>query len=131
MTFYETVSSWFRMRRRQAFLDGLSRLQSQLGRKAKLLDVGGVETFWEVMGPIDGADITIINLPDALDKPYWFPGRRLDIRVEEGSALDLAEWRSRDVDLVVSNSVIEHVGWWDDMATCAAELRFVAPHGWF
>jgi hypothetical protein len=111
-------------------INGLARVHANLGRKITILDVGGVETFWEVVGPLDFADITIINLPEALEKPYWFTGRRPEIHREPGSALDLAVWRHRSPDVIISNSVIEHVGRWDDTAVAARELRSVAQHGW-
>jgi hypothetical protein len=130
MSLYDRISGSFRRRRRQVLLDGLGRLHQSLGRNVRVLDVGGVEVFWEIVDPPEYADITIINLPEALEKPYWFTGRCPQVRCEPGSALDLSAWRERNVDVVTSNSVIEHVGGWSEVARAARELRSVAPHGW-
>ena len=127
---YDAVSRWFRDRRKKRLLDGLSRLHDILGRDLEVIDVGGVEGFWEVTGCPPFANITILNLPEAFEKPYWFNNRMPKIRKKVGSALDLSMWRNGRTDLVISNSVIEHVGDWAKIEIAARELRGVAPNGW-
>lgn len=129
MSIYDAVSGWFRQRRNKVFRARLEALHKALGRTVSILDVGGVETFWEVVGAMPFAEITIVNLPEAFEKPYWFPGRVVALQRVNGSALDLSAFKGK-FDVVVSNSVIEHVGGWEDIGRAAQELRGAAAHGW-
>jgi hypothetical protein len=125
---YFATLGYFRRRRNSRLVAGLEGMEQVLGRPARVLDVGGVETFWQAVGLPRGCRLTILNLPEALAWPGWFPGE-LDIEKVEGSALDLSRWYG-EVDVVVCNSVIEHVGRWADIARCAEELRSVTSDGW-
>ncbi len=82
------------------------------------------------MGLPDFVDVIVLNVQDAFDKPYWSPAGRSRIGRVVGSALDLGPWRSGLVDVVVSNSVIEHMGTWADIIRAAREMRAAAPQGW-
>ena len=95
-----------------------------------ILDVGGVETFWAVAGIPDFAHITIVNVAEAFEKSYWFPGTLPSLALQVGTAFDLSSWNSERVDVVVSNSVIEHVGDWSCITLAAREIRSVAESGW-
>ena len=130
MSVYDTISGHFRRRRNRALQSGLERIHRALGRPVRVLDVGGTQVFWETIGLPSFVDVTVVNVEDAFRKPYWFPKRPSRIAREIGSALDLGRWRDGLVDVVVSNSVIEHVGGWAEITRAAAELRGVAPHGW-
>src|SRR6185312_13955949 len=92
---YDAVSRWFRDRRKKRLLDGLSRLHDILGRDLEVIDVGGVEGFWEVTGCPPFANITILNLPEAFEKPYWFNNRMPKIRKKSwlgARSIDVAKW---------------------------------------
>ncbi|MEM4161453.1 MAG: methyltransferase type 11, partial [Thermoplasmata archaeon] len=45
---------------RQERITFFKSLLSQLPKPVKVLDVGGTETFWERLGFLDGAEITIL-----------------------------------------------------------------------
>jgi len=45
-------------------------------------------------------------------------------------ALDLSRFTDGQFDMVVSNSMIEHLGTWKNIKTCAAQLRSVASCGY-
>ncbi|HTI53745.1 MAG TPA: hypothetical protein VMC04_05910 [Verrucomicrobiae bacterium] len=130
MSVYDSISGHFRRRRNRALQSGLERIHQALVRPVRVLDVGGTQVFWETIGLPSFVDVTVVNVEEAFRKPYWFPERPSRIAREIGSALDLGRWRGGLVDVVISNSVIEHVGGWAEITRAAAELRGAAPHGW-
>jgi hypothetical protein len=89
----------------------------------RILDVGGTPSYWETFGAnLDWSrlHLTIVNIA-ALD------ANRPEIKSLAGDARDMKEFRDLSFDIVYSNSVIEHVGRWDDMASMAKEVRRLAP----
>ncbi len=84
--------------------------------RPRILDVGGTPKYWKRMG-YDG-DVTCINLGD-------YEGADGRITVLRGDARDLSRFRDGEFDVVHCNSVLEHVGGWDDQQRAAAELRRV------
>jgi ubiquinone/menaquinone biosynthesis C-methylase UbiE len=75
--------------------------------------------------------ITLINLPGSYDSEREENEqikRRVSLAI--GDARDLSRFGSGSFDLVVCNSVVEHVGSWLDMETAAAEARRVGRSGW-
>ncbi len=102
-----------------------------------ILDVGGRKKFWE---PIESTlhrncvKITVLNLPCEIHG-----GRDDSIFTHvSGDACNLHEYKDGQFDLVLSNSVIEHVGNWDKIQAYATEVRRVGqnlfvqtPYYWF
>jgi hypothetical protein len=82
----------------------------------RVIDVGGIAKDWEN----DSRVVTILNLvgQDC--------GRH---RFVAGDARRI-ECSDNSFDLAYCNSVIEHVGTWDDQMMLAAELRRIAPALW-
>ena len=107
-----SLSAWFRQRRSRH----LRALLESLPRPLRVLDVGGGSAFWEQMA-IDGVDVVLVNLDPQETKP-GFAFLQLDAR-------DLSSLADRAFDVVVSNSVIEHVGTVDDQRAVAGEIRRV------
>ncbi len=91
--------------------------------RIRVLDIGGTKGFW--LGVRDlwqhlPLEITIVNLgAAAVDDPPFL--------VRDGNACSLS-YADNSFDLVHSNSVIEHVGVWKNMAAMAGEIRRLAPH---
>lgn len=113
----------FRRRRLQVFLDHLQATCGHLDR-IRLLDVGGSRVYWEATRDLWGRfplEITIINLgaPSIDDAPYF---------MRPGNACAMPEYADGAFDMIHSNSVIEHVGGWENMMAMANEIRRVAPH---
>ncbi|HEX9985584.1 MAG TPA: methyltransferase domain-containing protein [Thermoanaerobaculia bacterium] len=103
-------SAWFRRRRSAHLASLLARVDGPL----RILDVGGEAVFWEHI-PLPGhAEIVILNL----DSEEQHAGRFTFVA---GDARNL-RYADREFDVVVSNSVIEHV---DDQAAMAREIRRV------
>lgn len=109
-------------RRRFALFEAMLR---ELPAPAKVLDVGGTPNFWETMGygTPDGTDIDLVLL-NLKPKPHpkW--------QTLEGDARNLSRFEDDEFDLVLSNSVIEHVGDYGDQTRMAEEVRRVA-RGYF
>ena len=107
-------------------------LLERVPRPLSILDVGGTVDFWKgFIGSAGGIEITVLNTyRQAIDDPRF--------RGILGDARDLSAFGDRSIDVVYSNSVIEHVGIWADQATMANEVRRIAkryfvqtPNAWF
>ncbi len=100
-------------------LDSLDRSD---GKKTRILDIGGEARFWENVD-FDTSNylITVVNF-------YAQESSRKEITSIIGNALDLSQIPEDTVDVVFSNSVIEHVGSWKDQVRMADQLlQFDAP----
>jgi hypothetical protein len=94
-------------------------LLDRLPRPVRLLDVGGTQFFWEMMGfrGGQGLEVTLLNLA-----PGWVrPGFRSVV----GDARDMRQFADGEFDVVFSNSVIEHVGQPDAQRQMASEIKRV------
>lgn len=113
------VSPFFR-RRRLAKLLGTFEFTPDL----RVLDVGGLPEFWTASVP---AKITLLNLtpPGDYQRRLMQPG--MEWVVGDGTALAFPD---KHFDLVVSNSVIEHVGTFEQQVAFAREVRRVGRQYW-
>jgi len=103
-------------RRRFAFFQSLL---SHLERPVRILDVGGTESYWKTMELTAGDQvfITLLNLTQnevSLPNVTSIAGDARWIQAEDSS-----------FDVVFSNSVIEHVGTFQDQLQMAKEVRRV------
>ena len=103
-------------RRRFAFFQSLL---SHLERPVRILDVGGTETYWKTMELATGDQvfITLLNLSQnevSLPNVTSIAGDARAIKAKDAS-----------FDVVFSNSVIEHVGTYQDQIQMAKEVRRV------
>jgi hypothetical protein len=122
------LSAAFRQRRNLRLAQGLHRLAAREARRLRVIDVGGTAEFWRTLDTKAAADVTLVNV--AADPAA--PARQGDIVFESvaADARDLGRWRDNAFDLVLSNSVIEHVGCWADIERAAGEMRRLAGYGW-
>jgi hypothetical protein len=109
----------------------ISVLSDYLGRDLVILDVGGRPDYWLNVGFDRISRIDLLN-PRQLEldrgMPVGAPGQVFTRCVGDGR--DLHNYADQSVDLVHSNSVIEHVGGWKDMQQLASELARVGRAGW-
>lgn len=93
-------------------------LISSLPRPLRILDVGGTEVFWERMGLCDdkSIEVVIINLRD-------IETRHPNFKSVIGDARDMHQFKDGEFDVVFSNSVIEHVGGYENQKKMANEVR--------
>jgi hypothetical protein len=127
---YATVNR-FRIGRGRVLRRLIEALARHLGRDIAVLDVGGRPDYWENVGVGGVARIDLLNISEnELDRalPGGMPPGLFTSKV--GDARNLADYPDKSVDLVHSNSVIEHVGPWPDMATMAREMLRVGVAGW-
>ena len=111
---YDVFLRRFRRRRMQVFAEHFEPAPS-----TTILDVGGTPYNWNLLG-IESR-LTLVNLELSQEgvsglQPY------MAVLIGSGTALDLD---SGSFDVAFSNSVIEHVGSWEDQQAFAAELRRV------
>jgi len=112
----------FRSRRFQAFLDIVDEVLAEKG-ECRVLDIGGTIKYWQSygIGVPEEVSITLVNLT------YEPVGDNEAFTSFVGDARDLSALPDQSFDIVHSNSVIEHVGLWKDMAAMAREVRRLAP----
>ena len=123
--FYRIFQPALRKRRFQLFLDVLQPTAS-----TRILDVGGYVGDWKNAGVT--SSVTCLNVEPASGQPTT--GR---IVYETGDGRNLKH-ADQSFDIVFSNSVIEHVGAFQDQQRFAAEVRRVGrqvfvqtPNRWF
>lgn len=115
-THQHSLSTQFRRKRFQFFLS----LISQLPRPLHILDIGGTEAYWNMMGFDDPqVHITLLNLHT---QPVSNTKRFTSIT---GDATQLVGFADQSVDLVYSNSVIEHLFTLEAQEKMADEIRRV------
>lgn len=111
------------LRRRRSLL--LKSLIYQLPRPLTILDVGGSQFFWVTnMNFSEEKDITIVLLNIDPKELEGLPDRMFLGVV--GDARTMPQFVDKQFDVVVSNSVIEHVGSYGEQRRMATEIRRVA-----
>ncbi len=126
--YVDSVHQYFRRRRNKrlsVLVDGLHR---NLNRPVKVLDVGGTAKFWENVD-VNSRKICELTLMKQ-ENPTTTIEYNDYCKFIVGDARNLSRFAGNSSDLVVSNSLIEHVGRWGDMLQCSKELRRVASSGW-
>ncbi|MBA2678657.1 MAG: methyltransferase domain-containing protein [Ktedonobacteraceae bacterium] len=116
-----TENSWYRLqtylrRRRFRFIQ---ELLAALPPAYELLDVGGTQEFWRQVNfrPEDGS-IVLYNLNECAITEDGITGMI-------GDARDMHEFTDKRFDFVFSNSVIEHVGSYQQQEQMAREVQRV------
>jgi ubiquinone/menaquinone biosynthesis C-methylase UbiE len=108
-----SVSNRFRRKRFRYFKE----LIKDLPKPVKILDVGGTQSFWELMGFTSPAEasITILNNENiSITLPNF--------KFVQGNAADMRMFRDSEFDVVFSNSVIEHLGNIENQRKMAREI---------
>ncbi|MBI2949654.1 MAG: methyltransferase domain-containing protein [Verrucomicrobia bacterium] len=121
-------SSAFRRKRIALLLHLIEKIHRRYGF-VTILDVGGRRNYWNCVN-LDfltrhQVTITIANLPGDLE----IRSREEEIfRYVEGDGCDLSMFADDSFQIAHSNSVLEHVGGWENMTRFAREIRRLAPN---
>lgn len=121
--FDNTLEDSFVSRLRQRRLQLLWSMLRTLPQPVRVLDIGGTEKYWNVFQiPTDlDLDITLVNLDGKVSPDSA-------IKAVVGDARNLEHIKDNAFDFVFSNSVIEHVGDYDDQKAMAKQVQRVAQH---
>lgn len=98
----------------------LESLITSIPTPMKILDLGGTPEFWEHSGFLNNnqdIDITFLNI-EVVEHPNF--------KCLIGDGRDLSRFANEEFDLVFSNSVIEHVGNYQDQGRMADEIKRVS-----
>jgi hypothetical protein len=119
---YRRVFKIWRARRFEQFV----RLLEPATRDS-LIDIGGETGFWTQYPPvverIDLVNPKVMQVDSAAHPEHG-------VRALVGDGRHLTDVADRSYDIAFSNSVIEHVGTWDDQQKFAAEMRRVGKKLW-
>lgn len=117
----------FRTARGRVLARQIARLAAHFDRPITVLDVGGRPDYWDNVGFDNIAEIRLLNN----DGNEFERGASSNLFINElGDGRRLSDYADKSVDLVHSNSVIEHVGQWPDMCAFADETLRVGLSGW-
>jgi len=112
-------------RMRSKRMEMFDRLIATLPRPLRVIDLGGTVQFWEHRGWASRSDVsvTIVNLKV---EPSPYP----NLVSIAGDVRDLHEFSDQSFDVVFSNSVIEHVGTFEQQRLMANEVRRLSHRFW-
>ena len=122
---YDTnlTDSWASKLRKKRFSLFTSILDS-MPSPIKILDVGGTISFWKNLGflneEVKDVEITLLNVK-FIETSSTHP----KIKQVVGNATNMANFQSNEFDIVFSNSVIEHVGDYEQQRQMATEVMRV------
>lgn len=112
---WRTLQTRIRKRRFEFFLSFIA----PLPRPLSILDVGGTQEFWEKMEFIrDDIKVVVYNLSAA-------EMAHASLTSMAGDARNMREFQDQQFDIAFSNSVIEHVGTYQQQSQMAEEVRRV------
>lgn len=132
-----SLGSRMRARRARRIIELISAAHRMRG-ECRILDVGGTLAYWHILPPgflrEHRVRITLLNL-----RAFPVDAAAADVfESVAGDACSMPEYGDGAFDLVHSNSVIEHVGLWDNMQRMANEVRRIGrayyvqtPNFWF
>jgi len=121
----DSFATKLRTKRIQPFIAMIEDVYREHGH-VNIIDMGGTKSYWKIV-PVEvllrnEVKITIVNLPDG-----ELPADDECFKYIEADCCDLAFCKDNDFHIAHSNSVIEHVGDWNDMVRFAREISRVAP----
>jgi SAM-dependent methyltransferase len=126
---FEAISNQFRSQRDRLLKDLIKERRSSVSGVLSIIDMGGSYKYWERIG-LDFLEKNNINVTcvNYLESEFRLSGNKAErIKFIVADATNLTSFADNAFDLVHSNSVIEHVGRWNQMRAFAKEARRLAP----
>lgn len=113
------IQAYFARKMRRKRISLFTSLISRLPRPLYILDVGGEQRFWEIVGLVhEEAQILLYNItPSEVSHPTLVS--------MVGDARDMHDFKDNQFQIVFSNSVIEHVGTFAHQRQMAEEVQRV------
>lgn len=91
--------------------------------ECRVLDIGGNSSYWrDLEGIWRGRNLSFTLINREPETPRDGPFVAM-----QGDARSMPQFTANEFDIVHSNSVLEHVGRWQDMRSMAVEIRRLAP----
>jgi Methyltransferase domain len=118
----DDMGNRFRLKRFILFKEIVDQIISQKG-SCHILDIGGTPRYWDMFRASFDLTTVKIDILNLTAPPTDSPS----ITTFVGDARNISQFDDFSFDVVHSNSVIEHVGRWADMASMAKEIRRLAP----
>lgn len=118
-------TSSFANRLRSKRFSRFEALAARLRRPLSILDVGGTNAFWANRGWHERNDVEILTLNLVAE-----PQQYANIKPIVGDATNLVQFDDHSVDIVFSNSVIEHLFSFDNQRRMASEVQRVGRAYW-
>jgi hypothetical protein len=100
-------------------------LTTRLPRPLRILDVGGTNAFWKNRGWHLRTDVEILTLNLVPEEQLY-----ANVKPLTGDATNLAQFGERSVDVIFSNSVIEHLFTFENQRQMASEIQRVGKAFW-
>lgn len=118
----------FRRRRMKVFEEQFAEWFGEYKKdyNVNILDVGGTLKFWTVLEfkYLDRVHITLLNLDEREIPDKW----KNTFQSVSGDATNMKEYPDNFFELCFSNSVIEHVGSFEDQKKMILEMKRISKH---
>lgn len=122
----KSIGVKFRTRRIRPLIEMVKNVYERYGC-VNIIDIGGTKTYWQIIPQQvlrdNNVTITIVNLPGT-----DLPANEQHYKFVQGDGCDLSIYKDNSFHIAHSNSVIEHVGDWQQMVKFAHEARRLAPN---
>lgn len=113
----KSIAARFRRRRFHRFKEFLSTIP---GKPVTVLDVGGTPRYWQTILSPDSPNIIIVLLNQSkMETPFN------NMVTIVGDARNMSQFADKEFDVVFCNSVIEHVGGYEDQKRMSSEVQRV------
>lgn len=126
---FKSLSDRFRTARDRGLRDLILAERAAVTGPFRILDLGGRADYWCRVGFdfLEAHDVHVVCVNHTEAELYANDRQHPRLTARVGDARNMADDADNSFDLVHSNSVVEHVGWFADKRAFANEVRRLAP----